>query len=214
MPKPTTLPFHRAPHVGRRPVCWLYPLVPLDLEKSSFDSSLVLTPFHISQSHRTNLPWRSSSRAQGFPQPVLHPRAKPLHRAKGPKLPDIVRSPTVIASRGQLLPNRPLVRLAPHQDLSECREALRPISRRRQPTVRPSTDVTLRSNSTTVDSRSGELIDSPKSIHPPAIVPHPPSPSDLTVGSSGIGRSLPSRRHGGGVPYFLAVGLKAVLARP
>jgi hypothetical protein len=40
-----------APHVlagSRRPMCWPYLLVPLELEKSSFASSLSLTLFHIS----------------------------------------------------------------------------------------------------------------------------------------------------------------------
>jgi hypothetical protein len=41
-------------------------------------------------------------------------------------------------------------------------------------------------------------------------VPHPPSPSRLTAALPGIGWLLPSRCHGGGVPYFLAVGLKVV----
>jgi hypothetical protein len=85
-PKPTTPPFHRAPHADRRPTCWLHPLVPLKLEKSSFDSSVVLTPFHISPllwmqvRHRRAAGPSDTGEAphtpKGLGRPVLHPWAR------------------------------------------------------------------------------------------------------------------------------------------
>jgi hypothetical protein len=132
--KPTALPFHRVPHAGRHPVCWLYPLVPLELEKSSFASSLALTPFHISPllcaqllHHRAagpSDPKEAPHTPKGLRQLVLHSRAKPLCRVKGLKLPDGIRSSAMMASCGQLLPNQSPVRPAPHRALPECHEAL------------------------------------------------------------------------------------------
>jgi hypothetical protein len=62
---------------------------------------------------------------------------------------------TVPASSSQCS-TRPPAPQAP----SECHEALRHQSQCRQPTIWPSTSVTLHSSPTTVDSCSGELIDS------------------------------------------------------